>query len=267
MKNKTNLKFKRSMIYFQNPWYRIQSNDKWRKNLKRDDADEVIFVRVEKREGNGDGARMLGWENELAALSQKVSLRSALRIGNVADGDSAVGQGSRLDLVFVLVGGGDGELRAIFVERQRGDRSVELVQLDDSLSVERIPDVDDSVGTTRRERSVLRVERDCVHRMDQFGSVGILLSVAFERVLSFDLLAGLLYILYGDTSFDRRHDEGFAGREELHGTGLVLEWTVTDLQRLAEFSAVVHENLAILGPHENRVLQHVHRVHAVGHCH
>ena len=45
------------------------------------------------------------------------------------------------------------------------------MQLDESLPVVGIPDVDDGIGAARGEGRVLRVEGQRVHRVDRFRSV------------------------------------------------------------------------------------------------
>lgn len=182
-------------------------------------------------------------------VTRSDTLRTALEVRDSPDDNLVRGLGHRVYGIFAEVGVADGQLGAVKVETERADRSHvseigrlakhrgedELVELDESLAVEGVPDVDLGVAAPGHECPVVGVEVNGIHRVDHLHPVHAL-SVSLERVVL--ALIRRVQMLHGDPPLDRRYNEEVAGRLDGDGPHLELEGTVADTDRGAEVALV-----------------------------
>lgn len=105
-----------------------------------------------RRANNEGDAEVRGWVGGGGGHS----LGLGFGVRDLADEDAVL---RVADLALLVhVGGGDGEQRAVAVERQRGDAGRVAVELAQALLVERVPDVDEAVRATwEKERPKVKL--------------------------------------------------------------------------------------------------------------
>lgn len=143
-------------------------------------------------------------------------------VRHVSDVDGVFGQILRYLLVLVHVAGGDGQHAAVVGEGQAGDGRGVLVELTQSLLVQSVPDVDETVRASRRERVVVPVEGDGVDRVDLLDPV-LLDAVALKRVLLLLDVGVRVQIFDGDSALDTAENVALLVRETLQATSLEFE--------------------------------------------
>ena len=94
------------------------------------------------------------------------------------------------------------------------------MELDKSLAIQWVPNIDHRVTSSTDKRSVIRMEIESVDWVNLFDAVD-LHAVGFKGVIL--SLIGLVQILYGNSSFNRTDDEELSSRLDFDSPHLILK--------------------------------------------
>lgn len=153
----------------------------------------------------------------------------------------------------------NGQRWTVRTERQRGDWCVVSMELTQSLLVETIPNVDQTIRAASCKCVVNMMKTDGIHRINDFHIV-LFRSMTFEcKFLLLHFWIGVK-VFNGNAAFNWAHHIAFFVRKHSNRSRLILEWWLATCQEVFHVSQIPNQNFSIRCSDNDAIIDAIHGI-------